>query len=175
MNPKNRLRTAVTVLTLLLSAALCGGAVFVCLTGYAARRADPAAAIYTAARIRQGLLPAGLLFLPWLAAALAAGLRARARSGGGSARPGKRLRPSGRKAAEPAAAPPVRDAAPSVRDAVSAAVDAAAAGEGKPLRLLRLGLLLAAAVMLLMGVQNGGMRDVLYKAIRICTECIGLG
>ncbi len=25
------------------------------------------------------------------------------------------------------------------------------------------------------GIINGGMRDVLVKAIKICTECIGLG
>lgn len=36
-------------------------------------------------------------------------------------------------------------------------------------------LLLAAIVFILLGVMNGGARDVLYKAIAICTECIGLG
>lgn len=36
-------------------------------------------------------------------------------------------------------------------------------------------LLLAAAVFILLGVMNLGARDVLYKAIAICTECIGLG
>ncbi len=35
--------------------------------------------------------------------------------------------------------------------------------------------LAAAAVFIVLGVCNGGMRDVLGKAIRICTECIGLG
>ena len=29
--------------------------------------------------------------------------------------------------------------------------------------------------MLVAGVLNGGMRDVLVKAVNICTECIGLG
>lgn len=33
----------------------------------------------------------------------------------------------------------------------------------------------AAVVLLVAGVLNGGMRDVLVKAINICTECIGLG
>ena len=28
---------------------------------------------------------------------------------------------------------------------------------------------------ILLGILNGGMADVLGKAIRICTECIGLG
>lgn len=33
----------------------------------------------------------------------------------------------------------------------------------------------AAVALLIAGVLNGGMRDVLIKAINICTECIGLG
>lgn len=41
--------------------------------------------------------------------------------------------------------------------------------------ILRGILLLAAVVFILLGVMNLGARDVLYKAIAICTECIGLG
>ena len=38
------------------------------------------------------------------------------------------------------------------------------------------GLILAVGLLLvLLGISNGGMADVLGKAIRICTECIGLG
>ena len=33
----------------------------------------------------------------------------------------------------------------------------------------------AAITLIALGVLNGGMRDVLVKAINICTECIGLG
>lgn len=33
----------------------------------------------------------------------------------------------------------------------------------------------AAAAFIVLGVMNGGLRDVLVKAINICTECIGLG
>ena len=40
---------------------------------------------------------------------------------------------------------------------------------------MRLGLYVAAAVLVVLGVLNGGLRDVLVKAINICTECIGLG
>ena len=36
-------------------------------------------------------------------------------------------------------------------------------------------LVAAALVLIIWGVLNGGMRDVLVKAINICTECIGLG
>ena len=32
-----------------------------------------------------------------------------------------------------------------------------------------------ACVFILLGVLNGGMADVLAKAVKICTECIGLG
>ena len=34
---------------------------------------------------------------------------------------------------------------------------------------------LLAALLIALGVGNGGLRDVLVKAINICTECIGLG
>ncbi len=33
----------------------------------------------------------------------------------------------------------------------------------------------AACVFILLGILNGGMADVLAKAVKICTECIGLG
>ena len=44
-----------------------------------------------------------------------------------------------------------------------------------PLAIVRIGLLIVAAVFVMLGVLNGGMADVLGKAVRICTECIGLG
>ena len=45
----------------------------------------------------------------------------------------------------------------------------------KLLLAVRLGLPILAAVFIVLGVMNGGARDVLVKAINICTECIGLG
>ena len=47
----------------------------------------------------------------------------------------------------------------------------------KPLVLWGLrGVILAVGIVLIvLGILNGGMADVLGKAIRICTECIGLG
>ncbi len=41
--------------------------------------------------------------------------------------------------------------------------------------LIRGGVLLVAVVFIVLGIFNDGMNDVLQKAIRICTECIGLG
>ena len=40
---------------------------------------------------------------------------------------------------------------------------------------LRLALAVLALTFIILGVMNGGARDVLVKAINICTECIGLG
>lgn len=42
-------------------------------------------------------------------------------------------------------------------------------------KTLRIVLLLTALGLIALGVFNGSARDVLGKAIRICTECIGLG
>ena len=39
----------------------------------------------------------------------------------------------------------------------------------------RLVLYIVAIVFIVLGVMNGGLRDVLVKAIAVCTECIGLG
>ena len=41
--------------------------------------------------------------------------------------------------------------------------------------IIRRVLLVAAVIFVVLGVQNGSMKDVLVKAIRICTECVGLG
>ena len=43
------------------------------------------------------------------------------------------------------------------------------------IRILRIILLIAAVCLLAAGVFNGSARDVLGKAVNICTECIGLG
>ena len=40
---------------------------------------------------------------------------------------------------------------------------------------IRSAILAIAVLLIILGVCNGGMADVLGKAIRICTECIGLG
>ena len=47
--------------------------------------------------------------------------------------------------------------------------------EGDAAGRTRLILYALAILLVILGVMNGGMRDVLVKAINICTECIGLG
>ena len=41
--------------------------------------------------------------------------------------------------------------------------------------VLQAAVLIAAIAFIIAGVCNGSARDVLYKAVTICTECIGLG
>ena len=67
-----------------------------------------------------------------------------------------------RREIEPARLAPRRQADPPARRAL-------------PVGVVRGALLAAAAVLIALGVLNGGMRDTLVKAINICTECIGLG
>ncbi|MBE6924309.1 MAG: thioredoxin [Ruminococcaceae bacterium] len=44
-----------------------------------------------------------------------------------------------------------------------------------PLNLIRFAGLALALVFIVVGIFNGSAEDVLTKAIKICTECIGLG
>jgi hypothetical protein len=46
---------------------------------------------------------------------------------------------------------------------------------GRQGKILCAALYALAILMIVAGVMNGRMRDVLVKAINICTECIGLG
>ena len=48
-------------------------------------------------------------------------------------------------------------------------------GEGHMTLVIRFTILIVSIVFIILGVLNGGMADVLGKAVRICTECIGLG
>lgn len=52
---------------------------------------------------------------------------------------------------------------------------AAALTSGRGLMAIRIGVFALAVVFIVLGICNQGMRDVLIKAINICTECIGLG
>ncbi len=47
--------------------------------------------------------------------------------------------------------------------------------EERTVLAVRIILLIVAAALLIAGVLNGGIRDVLIKAINLCTECVGLG
>ena len=47
--------------------------------------------------------------------------------------------------------------------------------EGHTVNLVRAVIIVIAIAFIIAGIFNGGMADVLGKAVRICTECIGLG
>lgn len=61
------------------------------------------------------------------------------------------------------------------RPAAPASVPAPALRLTRGAVLLRAALLAFALVLIVLGVLNGGLRDVFVKAANICTECIGLG
>lgn len=46
---------------------------------------------------------------------------------------------------------------------------------GRGVRALRIAALCVALGLIVLGVFNGSVRDVLGKAVKICTECVGLG
>ena len=62
-----------------------------------------------------------------------------------------------------------------VAPAQNAEVASSAKKSGHAVWIIRLAVLAVAIVFIILGIVNGGMNDVLQKAIRICTECIGLG
>lgn len=41
--------------------------------------------------------------------------------------------------------------------------------------IVQKGLLIAAVLLIIMGIQDNGFKDMKNKAIRICYECIGIG
>ena len=72
----------------------------------------------------------------------------------------------------------LRDAAVSRGTEPGGALQAERAGQKKPFsrtRLLRGVVLALALALILAGVCNGSAADVFGKAVKICTECVGLG
>lgn len=47
--------------------------------------------------------------------------------------------------------------------------------DNRVIAMIRIAIAAAAVILMVAGILNGGMADVLSKAINICTECIGLG
>ena len=52
--------------------------------------------------------------------------------------------------------------------------EGSAAGKGRMYKI-RIAVLVVAVICIIAGIANGNMKDILIKAINICTECIGLG
>ena len=90
---------------------------------------------------------------PWVVLGLAAAAAASVLSGQSARRELEILKSAPKKSPEPVAFTEKKGALP----------------------VLRIALYAAAFVLLALGVANGGLWDVLVKAVNICTECIGLG
>ena len=146
MNRKKLLLIIQSALCVALAAMLIAAAVGVFLEGEARRAESPTAPIYTRERAAQALRPA----VPVLCAALATTAVGRIMGVRGKDAPGPRRRETDSRSEEPAA-------------------------DEKRIRIVRALVFAAAVLLLLAGIRNGGARDVLGKAARICTECVGLG
>ena len=148
---KNRIFLIVqSVLCVILAVLLAAAAIGICGEGLALRAADPLHGIFTrekAAAALRPVLPLLVLGLVMTAVGLFLGIRDE----------------NGEK--------PVKEPK-ALRD--PAAGRAAAESAGK-IRLLRTVLLVLAVALIVAGVLNGSARDVFGKAIKICSECVGLG
>ena len=134
------------VVCVALAALLAVSAVSICREGMARRALDPLASIYTPQIVARRLAAMAPLFFAGLGL-LIAGLALGIRDEGGE-------------------------------KPVKGAYFARAAGQParpKKQRAVQSAILALAAALIVAGVLNGSARDVLYKAITICTECVGLG
>ena len=105
---------------------------------------------------------------PWIAAAFAVVFAAS--FGPRDHRPAHRRGPAGQRLGRN-----VKREITALQGHVGKAKPEAPAPRRMPVGALRAGLYAVAIVFIVLGVMNGGLRDVLVKAVNICTECIGLG
>ena len=54
-------------------------------------------------------------------------------------------------------------------------IEKKAPANAKAVKIIRIAVLVLAVALIVFGVANGGMHDVLVKAKKICMECVGLG
>ena len=146
MNRNRIIRILQSVLCVLLAVLLAAAAIGICREGLARKASDPLSPVFTPAAVGAALRAV----LPLLALSLAVTVAALF-LGVRGADAGKPAPQKASPARPAAAAPPAK------------------------LRLLRAVLLVLALVLIAAGVWNGSARDVFCKAVKICTECVGLG
>lgn len=71
--------------------------------------------------------------------------------------------------------PPVDEGIGTAQERPEAQAGCSRSGKTTGRNVIRVIIAAAAVALIVLGVMNGGMFDVLVKAINICTECIGLG
>lgn len=147
MNRNRLIHIVMTALTLALTVALCLSALSLCRDGLARRRETGSSTepIFTRERAAAQIGRVMPLFALW-----GVGLIAALAAG----TPARAARGGG----GPAANAPTKGVSATGRRAWA-----------------RAGLCAAALTLIALGILNGGLNDVLVKAINICTECIGLG
>ena len=152
MNKKKLLLIVQSVLCVVLTVLLAAAALVIYWDGLALKAADPLSRIYSPEKLCQallGLLPLLLISLVLTVLGLVLGIRD-----------------------ERAEKEPLRPE--KAGGIVSQRAHAAEKVPGR-LRLLRAALLLAALALIVLGIVNGSAADVFGKAVKICTECVGLG
>ena len=149
MKKEKILSTIVAALTALVCAALCAGVLTLYVSGlrYRAETGSATAPIFTREAAARQLLWVCPVLALWLIAVILARVYHEKQS---------------KKRPVPARVPAQWLPMKPIREAPKTAV-------------LRRALYAAAVLFIVLGVLNGGLHDVLVKAIHICTECIGLG
>ena len=151
MDKKKLVRTAQSVLCVIIAVMLITAALGICREGLALKAADPLNRIYTrekAAAALRPVLPLFVISVVLTVIGLIAGIREEHEEKTVHKETGMA---KGQRSFEKNDAKPVR------------------------LRALRAVLFLLAAGLIAAGALNGSARDVFSKAVQICSECIGLG
>ena len=150
MNIKKLLLFVQSALCVILVAVLSAGVIGIYREGAAEQQKDPLAWVYTREKAATVLKTAAPVFFLAVAATVACEVM--------NARDEIKKKPvrDAELRRETARPPKTKDAAPDYRR-------------------LRAILLAAAVVFIILGIVNGSMSAVVNKAIRICTECVGLG
>ncbi len=146
-------------LAVLLAAAVIG----VCREGLALKAADPLSWIFTREKLAAALrpiLPLLVMSLVVTVAGLVFGIR-----GDSGNRPAQEKRP--RRTSEAVKAQSWAEKEVGIRGKATRAP--------QKMRILRIALLALAVCLIIAGVFNGSARDVFGKAVKICSECVGLG
>ena len=159
MNKKKMLLTAQSALCVIIAVMLIAAVLGICREGLVLKAADPLSRIYTrekAAAALRPVLPLLVLSLILMVSGLFPGIR-------------------GEKAAKLLQHKSAVEKGPGNLKENGAAQPGAEKRKYVRLHALRGALLLLAVGLIAAGVMNGSARDVFSKAVKICSECIGLG
>lgn len=148
-----------SILCILAVILLAGAAIGIYAKGSAAKAEDPTAYIYTRESAMSAVAPGVFMLIAGLGFSLAGGVM------------GIRDENDDKPAPADVCGDGMKRAAGSFSENNK---ENAAAGKGRMCKI-RLAVLIVSLICIIAGIANGNMKDILIKAINICTECIGLG